>query len=38
MQDYRKTMRQFTALVSRYPLTLNAKIRHAIIKAAFLHR
>ena len=33
--DYRKTMRQFTALVGAYPLTLNARTRHAVIKAAY---
>ncbi len=33
--DYRRTMRQFTVLVGRYPLTLNAKTRHAVIKAGY---
>ena len=34
-EDYRKTMRQFTAIVGKYPKTLNAKTRHLIIKAAY---
>ena len=34
-EDYRKTMRRFTDLVCLYPVTLNAKTRHAIIKAAY---
>lgn len=34
-EDYRKTMQFFTALVGKYPKTLNAKARHAIIKAAY---
>ena len=34
-EDYRKTMQQFTALVSKYPQTLNVKTRHFIIKAAY---
>lgn len=34
-EDYRKTMQFFTALVGKYPKTLNAKTRHAIIKAAY---
>lgn len=33
--DYRQSMRQFTALVGSYPLTLNARTRHAVIKAAY---
>lgn len=33
-EEYRKTMREFTSLVSQYPITLNAKTRHLIIKAA----
>ena len=34
-EDYRQTMQQFTALVSKYPETLNAKTRHLVIKAAY---
>lgn len=34
-EDYRKTMRNFTAIVGKYPKTLNAKTRHLIIKAAY---
>jgi len=34
-ENYRKVMRDFVNLVNRYPKTLNAKIRHSIIKAAF---
>ena len=34
-ENYRKTMREFTSLVNQYPRTLNAKIRHLIIKAAY---
>jgi len=34
-EDYRKTMRTFTTLVSKYPQTLNAKTRHLVIKAAY---
>lgn len=34
-EDYRKTMQHFTAIVSKYPKTLNAKTRHSIIKAAY---
>lgn len=34
-EDYRKTMQLFTALVGKYPETLNAKTRHLIIKAAY---
>jgi bcr-type benzoyl-CoA reductase subunit C len=34
-EDYRKTMQQFTAIVGKYPKTLNAKTRHLIIKAAY---
>jgi bcr-type benzoyl-CoA reductase subunit C len=34
-EDYRETMRHFTAIVSRYSKTLNAKTRHLIIKAAY---
>jgi benzoyl-CoA reductase/2-hydroxyglutaryl-CoA dehydratase subunit BcrC/BadD/HgdB len=33
--DYRSAMRQFTALAGRCPLTLNARTRHAVIKAAY---
>lgn len=33
--DYRKTMREFTAVVAKYPSTLNAKTRHLVIKAAY---
>jgi bcr-type benzoyl-CoA reductase subunit C len=34
-EDYRKIMQQFTAIVGKYPKTLNAKTRHLIIKAAY---
>ena len=34
-EDYRKTMREFTAIVGKYPKTLNAKTRHLVIKAAY---
>jgi len=34
-EDYRKTMQGFTVLVNQYPRTLNAKTRHAVIKAAY---
>jgi len=34
-EDYRKTMQLFTAMVGQYPKTLNAKTRHAIIKAGY---
>jgi len=34
-ENYRKTMREFTAIVAKYPLTLNAKTRHLVIKAAY---
>ncbi len=34
-EDYRKTMRNFTATVGKYPKTLNAKTRHLVIKAAY---
>lgn len=34
-EDYRKTMRQFTALAGDYPVTFNARTRHLIIKAAY---
>jgi (R)-2-hydroxyisocaproyl-CoA dehydratase beta subunit len=34
-EDYRKTMQLFTALVGKYPKTLNAKTRHLIIKASY---
>jgi bcr-type benzoyl-CoA reductase subunit C len=34
-EDYRKIMKQFTAIVGKYPKTLNAKTRHLIIKAAY---
>jgi len=33
--DYRITMQEFTELVQRYPILLNAKSRHLIIKAAY---
>lgn len=34
-EDYRKAMREFTAIVGKYPETLNAKTRHLVIKAAY---
>jgi benzoyl-CoA reductase/2-hydroxyglutaryl-CoA dehydratase subunit BcrC/BadD/HgdB len=34
-EDYRKTMQHFTAIVSKYSQTLNAKSRHLIIKATY---
>ncbi len=34
-EKYRKTMREFTSLVRQYPITLNAKTRHLIIKGAY---
>ena len=34
-EDYRKAMREFTAIVGKYPKTLNAKTRHLVIKAAY---
>lgn len=34
-EKYRETMRRFTKLVNQYPLTLNVKTRHLIIKAAY---
>ncbi len=33
--DYRSTMLEFTELVQRHPILLNAKSRHLIIKAAY---
>lgn len=33
--DYRCTMQEFTELVQRYPILLNAKSRHLIMKAAY---
>jgi bcr-type benzoyl-CoA reductase subunit C len=34
-EEYRKLMRKFTSLVVRYPVTLNARTRQLILKAAF---
>jgi bcr-type benzoyl-CoA reductase subunit C len=34
-EEYRRIMQQFTDMVKRYPVTLNAKRRHLIIKAAY---
>lgn len=34
-EDYRSTMREFVAIAKEYPKTINAKVRHYIIKAAF---
>ncbi len=34
-EGYRRTMRKFAALSAQYPQTLNAKVRHAVIKAGF---
>ena len=34
-EEWRSTMRKFTALVRDYPVTLNPKNRHMIIKAAY---
>lgn len=34
-EDYRKTMREFAAIVGKYPQTLNVKTRHLVIKAAY---
>ncbi len=33
--DYRSTMQEFTDLVQNYPILLNAKSRHLIMKAAY---
>lgn len=34
-EDYRAACRRFTAMVKDYPATLNAKVRHDILKAAW---
>lgn len=34
-EDYREAMREFGAVASDYPLTLDAKTRHLVIKAAY---
>lgn len=34
-EDYRKALREFTEMVQDYPVTLNPKNRHMIIKAAW---
>jgi bcr-type benzoyl-CoA reductase subunit C len=34
-EGYRRTMRKFAALSGQYPMTLNARVRHAVIKAGF---
>jgi len=33
--EYRKTMREFTEVVSDFPVTVNSKARHLIIKAGY---
>jgi len=33
--EYRSVMQEFIALIQRYPISLNAKSRHLIIKAAY---
>jgi (R)-2-hydroxyisocaproyl-CoA dehydratase beta subunit len=33
--EYRKTMQEFVQIVSSYPLTINARTRHLIIKAGY---
>jgi len=34
-EGYRRTIKKFATLSSRYPQTLNARVRHAVIKAGF---
>ncbi len=34
-EEYRKTCREFVKMVADYPVTLNAKTRHHILKAAY---
>ena len=34
-EDYRAACRRFTAMVKEYPVTLNAKVRHQVLKAAW---
>lgn len=34
-EEYRKTMQQFVTLINNYPHTIDAKIRHLVIKAGF---
>lgn len=34
-ETYRDTMRRFSTLAGRYPLTLDARTRHAIVKAGY---
>lgn len=34
-EEYRKAMRRFTAIAGDYPITIHAKTRHLIIKAAY---
>ena len=34
-EEYRKAMREFTAMAVHYPITINAKTRQLIIKAAY---
>lgn len=34
-EGYRRTMRKFAVITGEYPITLNARVRHAVIKAGF---